>query len=67
MIEAPLPENELERLQALARYNILDTLPEEDFDDLTTDHYLKDKYYLKSRVAIDIKGKGMMMTYLLKA
>lgn len=35
MIEAPLPENELERLQALARYNILDTLPEEDFDDLT--------------------------------
>ncbi|MEH2026068.1 sensor domain-containing diguanylate cyclase [Nostoc sp.] len=32
---APLPANEAERLKALADYNILDTLPEEAFDDLT--------------------------------
>ncbi|MEH1940698.1 MAG: sensor domain-containing diguanylate cyclase [Nostoc sp.] len=31
----PLPENEAERLKALADYNILDTLPEQAFDDLT--------------------------------
>lgn len=32
---APLPVNEDERLRALYRYEILDTLPEEAFDDLT--------------------------------
>ncbi|BBD64665.1 diguanylate cyclase with GAF sensor [Nostoc commune NIES-4072] len=31
----PLPDNEAERLKVLAGYNILDTLPEEAFDDLT--------------------------------
>jgi len=31
----PLPENEAERLKALADYNILDTLSEQAFDDLT--------------------------------
>jgi PAS domain S-box-containing protein len=31
----PEPENERERLQALEKYQILDTLPEQDFDDLT--------------------------------
>ncbi len=31
----PYPENETERLNALYRYQILDTLPEEAFDDLT--------------------------------
>jgi len=31
----PIPTNEPERLQALQRYNILDTLPEVEFDDLT--------------------------------
>ncbi|WP_198664885.1 sensor histidine kinase [Lewinella sp. IMCC34191] len=30
------PENEQERLEELRRYNILDTLPDEDFDDLTS-------------------------------
>jgi PAS domain S-box-containing protein len=35
-ISAPLPANEAERLAALARYNILDTPAEEEFDDLTT-------------------------------
>lgn len=32
---APLPENEAARLEALRRYQILDTLSEEAFDDLT--------------------------------
>ncbi len=32
---APLPPNEAERLSALAAHDILDTLPEQGFDDLT--------------------------------
>ncbi|MGA0198518.1 MAG: histidine kinase dimerization/phosphoacceptor domain -containing protein [Prochlorotrichaceae cyanobacterium] len=35
MQKPPLPDNEADRLRALERYNILDTLPEQDFDDLT--------------------------------
>jgi hypothetical protein len=31
---ARVPYNEAERLAALSRYGILDTLPEQDFDDL---------------------------------
>ena len=30
-----LPENETERMEALKEYNILDTLPEKEFDDIT--------------------------------
>ncbi len=33
--EEPIPHNELARLAALKRYNILDTLPEHAFDDAT--------------------------------
>jgi PAS domain-containing protein len=35
MRAAPLPQNEPARLEALARYGVLDTPPEQDFDDLT--------------------------------
>jgi signal transduction histidine kinase/DNA-binding response OmpR family regulator/HPt (histidine-containing phosphotransfer) domain-containing protein len=35
MHAAPLPDDEAQRLAALRRYHILDTLPESDFDDLT--------------------------------
>lgn len=34
-MEAPLPSNEAERLQALHHYQILDTLPEACFDDIS--------------------------------
>lgn len=33
--EFPIPSNEIERLAALKRYNILDTLPDHAFDDAT--------------------------------
>ena len=35
MIKAPIPENEAARLEALRRYQILDTLPQPAYDDLT--------------------------------
>ncbi len=35
MIEAPKPENEKQRLMALERYQVLDTMPEELLDELT--------------------------------
>jgi len=35
MKDFPIPENELQRLAALKRYNILDTLPDHAFDDAT--------------------------------
>jgi PAS domain S-box-containing protein len=35
MIPAPLPKNEAERLEALQRYEVLDTESEQKFDDLT--------------------------------
>src|SRR5579872_3237894 len=35
-MKAPLPPNEEERLKALYRYEILDTDPEPEFDDITS-------------------------------
>jgi PAS domain S-box-containing protein len=34
-MKAPLPENEAARLETLQRFGILDTLPEQEFDDLS--------------------------------
>jgi signal transduction histidine kinase len=34
-MNAPLPENEVERLRALQLYQVLDTLPEDAFDEIT--------------------------------
>ena len=34
-MKAPLPKNEIARLEALQRYAILDTFPEQEFDDLS--------------------------------
>lgn len=34
-MDFPIPDNELQRLAALKRYNILDTLPDDAFDDAT--------------------------------
>ena len=66
MISAPIPANEQERLAALYEYNILDTISEKDYDDIThiaaeicnmpislisiIDH---DRQWFKSRVGLD--------------
>ena len=34
-MQCPIPSNEIQRLQAVSSYNILDTLPEVNFDTLT--------------------------------
>ena len=34
-MNSPIPENEAQRLEALKSYHILDTLPEQEYDDLT--------------------------------
>ena len=66
MRAAPLPQNEPARLEALARYEVLDTPPEQDFDDLTllASHICKtpqalislvdrERQWFKSRVGVE--------------
>lgn len=65
---ALLPENEAERLKALEDYNILDTLPEQGFDDLTAlAAYIcktpialislidSDRQWIKSKVGLQVR------------
>lgn len=37
---APTPENELERIEELKKYDILDTLPEQSYNDVVAIHHL---------------------------
>ena len=68
MIQAPIPENEAERLQALKEYNILDTIQEEAFTSLVqlasqiceTSISLislidSDRQWFKARVGLDVE------------
>ena len=67
-MQCPLPINELQRLQALRSYDILDTLPEVDFDTLTRVAALAfntpaaviglmdaDRLWFKSRLGLDVQ------------
>ena len=73
---APIPENDAERLATLHRYSILDTLPEQSYEDLTalaayicgtptaiislTD---RDRQWFKSKVGTDMDGTERSISF----
>lgn len=72
----PIPANEAQRLQELYKYEILDTLPEEDFDDLTllasqichTPIALislldRDRQWFKSRIGLQAEQTGRDVSF----
>ena len=72
----PLPENEVLRLQTLHGLNLLDTLPEQDFDDLTVlasqivgvpialiSLVDKDRQWFKSKVGLDLDQTSRSVSF----
>lgn len=55
MILAPIPENEKERLEALHRLAIMDTIPEERFDSITKEATEKLKVPISTITIVDEK------------
>lgn len=67
----PIPNNEVQRLEALRRYHILDSLPEEQYDDLVklaaqitgapiavVSLVDEDRQWFKSIIGLDVKETG---------
>ncbi len=76
MMSAPIPANEAGRLAALARYDIIDTLPEKEFDDIAwlATHICgtpialitfvdAGRQWFKSRVALDISETARAISF----
>lgn len=73
---AAIPEDEEERLEELYKYDILDSLPEQEFDDLVTlaSHICdtpiahmafidSDRQWFKAAVGIDVKSTGRDISF----
>jgi hypothetical protein len=71
-----IPSDEIERLAALRRYEVLDTLPEQDYDDLTelAAHICEtpialvslidaDRQWFKSRVGLDAEETSREISF----
>lgn len=76
MIPPPIPENEEERLSALQTYNIMDSLPEKDYDNLTKiaseicqvpvaliTFMGRERQWFKSKVGVDLSENQRNFTF----